>query len=397
MFTIESQQDLQKVEQHILQLQQSPQYTNHKLIEVFKQLFHTSPQFHKEIFSLFNLINQKININELLEYFLEIPIDKDILFENLPILGKINQSSPHSYEILFRLFPQNIFNTFKDFTTQETLTSFHVNKIFLYVAQNLQTKNVDSFFYFIRPFFKKKYYSEELLRAFINNPHVDFINFLSKDSDKYLYDSFIFSIDRILNEIIHAKPITTVAQIFEMCISNHLFKQLEIKEQRNFTKVFLDYAKHEDLSFQFVPLMKNVLVLRKETFVLDFFKFACQITYSREDALCFLQKVFDEESNLAEEFKLIGNWLSSTDDKYLKKFIKKDFKRIYKREYDREKLIDVLIDRNAFKFCEYFLKKRKFFRSFFNSYNDSYKKLYKLAWKKVSFSKRMLIFFFFWF
>ncbi|MBT5262773.1 MAG: hypothetical protein HOL80_02640 [Candidatus Magasanikbacteria bacterium] len=383
-FSIQTQQDIERARQHVVKLSNSFSDTGYELGRFLTQLISDSPQYLDHILGLLEVVRTTASIDELIQYLAEGTFDRTIIFNRLPLFGKINTwSSGRVYGHLFSMYPGKEFDVFRQYNLHNFDTLSKDPSILNFLAERITYDRLQEFVTYAESFFRPSTFSHGFLQALFINPHIHAGEMLRHTNNRLFYLGAINYVDWLFDQIVHANPPVSPVEVMDAVVDNTFFKTLDKNHYNSIVREIMRRVRQGDFS----KTLQKILLYVDGQFMLDlpdaFLEYCSTMAMESETAKVVYQKIVSRGDYNMHNILFLTKVVSSTDKQIMQRAIYRDILTLFPAEYKRGVFLRELARINAFGFAQLFLKKQKFFKRVLPKYSGEFKEVYKMCWSQV--------------
>ena len=383
-FSIQTQQDIERARQHVVKLSNS--FTDHgyELCGFLTQLISKSPQYLDHILGLLEVVQTRVSISDLVQYLAEGSLDRGIIFNRLPLFGKVNTKySLRLYEHLFSMYPGKEFDVFRQYNLHNFDTLSKDPGVLNFLAERISYDRLEEFVTYAESFFRPATFSHGFLQALFINPHIHAGDMLRHTNNRLFYLGAINYVDWLFDQIVHADPPVSPVGVMDAVVDNVFFKTLNKNQYYNIVREIMRRVKQGDFS----QTLQKILLYVDGQYLLDlpdvFLEYCSRMVLDSETAKVVCQKIVLRGEYSNHNIVFLAQVVSCTNKQIMQRVIYKDILTLFPVDYKRGVFLRELARINAFSFAQLFLKKQKFFKRVLPKHSGEFKEVYKMCWSQV--------------
>ncbi len=360
------------------------------LIAILRQ----SPQWIGRVLLALEDVQTELDLDQFLRTAAELGTANEVLFQVLPLLGRIVSQRARLMDWIFRVYPNQRIEALSKLLEQSRLSSLTIDEAFGSLAKELSSAELPAFIQLVERQRRQEDWSKKVVIELLYNAKLPLEELVDSQRSFSLYRNIISSLSSILDRTSDGDRSLDIKRLLTRIIDDTNFGNLDLT---TYSSLLYEVSRRKgqgDLNPLRIQLLERIDFKHASIFNSAFFEALQSFFIEPPHAQRLLEKVVRFGKYPFNDTAFLLHLLECVDQEAFTNFVLRYSQPLFDTTYQAEKFYLSLAQTLPERFASVYMFNRKVFKRSFSQYSDTDKNIYKLCWPYLTFGQRLKAFIF---
>lgn len=361
---------------------------------VFVAVLRRSPEWIGHMLSALDQVQTEIDLGTFLRTATELGVAKELIFEQLPLIGRVASPGTRIMEWIFRTYSDRRIEALSKVLEQSRLSSFATEDAFTSLAEAMSSEELPAFIQLLERFRRQEDWPKRVIIALMYNENLSLDDLIDSQRSFSLYRNIIGSLAMILDRTSDGDRSLDIKSLLARIIEDVNFGTLDITTYGALLYEISRRKGQGDLNPLRIQLLERIDFAHASIFHSAFFNALRGFFIEPKHAERLLEKIVRHGTYPFHETEFLIQLLESVDQETFANFILRYSRALFDSEFEFERFCLALLHAVPERLAPVYLFHRRTFKKSFGKYSDTDAKIFKECWPHLSFGQRLKAFIF---
>lgn len=359
-------------------------------------VLHHATSWVGRVLEALDQVQTEIDLDLFLKTAAEVDTAKEVLFPQLPLIGRIGAHWSRSVEWILRVYPdRRRIEALAKLLEQNRLNAFTIEEAFVLLARELKSGEVPAFIQLLEHHRRQEDWPTKVVIELLYNPKLSLDELVDSQRSFSLYRNVVNALSSILDRTSNGDRALDIKRLFTRILEDTNFSNLDVS---TYSSLLYEVSKRKgqgDLNPLRIQLLERIDLKHANIFTSAFFEALRGYFIEPPHAQRLLEKMVRYgKIPFPHETEFLIQVLECVGQETFTSFTLRYSQPLFESSYQAEKFYLALATTIPERFAPVYMLNRRVFRRSFPQYSDADKQIYKLCWPYLSFGQRLKAFLF---
>ncbi len=353
-----------------------------------------APDWIGQFVSALDQLQTELNLDPFLRMVAEKQVAKDVLFSQLPLIGRVAANWSRVVEWVLRAYPERRIEALGGLLEGNQLRSIALEDAFVALARELESSELPAFIQLLERHRRQEDWPKKVVIELLYNPQLNLEILVDSQRSFSLYRNIIGSLALIFDRTSDGEKRLDIKQLLNRIVDDSNFGNLDLT---TYSALLYEISRRKgqgDLNPLRIHLLERIDFKHASLFHAAFFEALRGYFIEPIHAQRLLEKIVRYGKYPFAEREFLLQLLECVDQETFTNFTLRYSQGLFSSDQIAERFYLVLAQTLPERFAPVYMLNRRVFKRSFAKYSDTDKTIYKLCWPYLTFGQRFQAFLF---
>ncbi len=360
-----------------------------RVSEILVATLKHSPAWVGKLLSILQNVQTEINLDTFLKTAAEIGTAKEVLYDQLPLIGRITAQWSRVVEWILSVYPDRRIEALGKLLEQSRIEPYLLEQAFVLLARELSVDELPAFVQLLERHRRQEDWPTKVVVELLYNKRLSLDELVDSQRSFSLYRNIIGSLSTILDRTSDGDTALDIKRLLNRIVDDSNFANLDVT---TYSSLLYEVSRRKgqgSLNELRVRLLERIDFKYASIFHSAFFEALRGFFIEPVHAQRIIEKIVRYGKYPFHDLEFLIQLLECVDQATFENFLLRYSQPLFDSPYDAERFYRALATTIPERFAPVYMLNRRTFKRSFAKYSTTDKEIYKLCWPFLTFGQRL--------